>query len=225
MNLATGCASLDAVLAGGVEPGVLTLVYGEAGVGKTNLALQLARNAVLSEAGKVAYVDTEGVSFDRLGQIAGKLSPKVLKGILFYKPNALAEQVKMVHSLDKIKPPSLVVVDSLNMYYRLLLGQGDRAPSKALTQMLGDLHRLARTREVPILLTAQVYTDDDATRPFGGRIMEHIVKTILHIERTGPSRRRLWVRKHRSLPEGICADFVLAQEGLVPPLEPVNVPT
>src|SRR5688572_33391819 len=66
--LATGCASIDELLDGGLEPDAVTLVFGEGGSGKTNLALQCAREAAL--AGKrTSYVDTEGVSGVRIAQI------------------------------------------------------------------------------------------------------------------------------------------------------------
>ena len=41
-RLAFGCGTIDAMLEGGVEAGCLTLLYGEAGTGKTTLCLLLA---------------------------------------------------------------------------------------------------------------------------------------------------------------------------------------
>ncbi|TLZ91635.1 MAG: DNA repair and recombination protein RadB, partial [Methanobacteriota archaeon] len=59
MKVALGCRALDDLLGGGVEEGCITLLHGEAGSGKTNFCLQLARNVV--RAGhKVIYIDTEG---------------------------------------------------------------------------------------------------------------------------------------------------------------------
>src|SRR5690242_18074790 len=67
-RLATGCAPLDGLLDGGLEADAITLVFGEGGSGKTNLALQSARQAAV--AGKrIGYVDTEGVSSVRLRQV------------------------------------------------------------------------------------------------------------------------------------------------------------
>ena len=45
-RLATDCKGVDELLAGGIEQGTVTLVYGEAGSGKTSLALQLSREAI-----------------------------------------------------------------------------------------------------------------------------------------------------------------------------------
>src|SRR5207253_51432 len=59
--LATACAPLDLLLDGGLERDAITLVFGEGGSGKTNLALQCAREAA-ARGLRTAYVDTEGVS-------------------------------------------------------------------------------------------------------------------------------------------------------------------
>lgn len=44
--LPTGCVPIDEMLEGGIESGVVTQVFGEAGSGKTNLCLQLAVNCI-----------------------------------------------------------------------------------------------------------------------------------------------------------------------------------
>ncbi len=44
MKIKIECKSLDDLLEGGIESGCLTLLYGEAGSGKTNICLQLSRN-------------------------------------------------------------------------------------------------------------------------------------------------------------------------------------
>jgi DNA repair protein RadB len=214
MRLATGCTPLDELLGGGLEPGAITLVYGEAGTGKTNLCIQAAVHAARQGPGKVGYVDTEGVSLERLEQIAGDDYHDILRSILFYSPQSLQEQEKMIASLAKIRDPPLVVVDSLNMYYRLLLGDDGKVASQSITRQLGSLLLLARSTDVPVLITGQVYTGEDAVHPFGGRIMEHIVKTMVHLERVGTGERRATLYKHRSRPEGAQALFRITAAGI-----------
>jgi len=48
-KLGTGCPSLNEFLRGGLLPKRLYEIYGEAGTGKTNLAIQLLLNSVLPE--------------------------------------------------------------------------------------------------------------------------------------------------------------------------------
>ena len=45
-RLPTTCEGVDNLLAGGYEQGTVSLVYGEAGTGKTSMALQLSREAI-----------------------------------------------------------------------------------------------------------------------------------------------------------------------------------
>ena len=60
------CKPLDNLIGGGLERNTVTEIYGEAGSGKTNLCLQASRECV-NAGEKVAYIDTEGVSVERLG--------------------------------------------------------------------------------------------------------------------------------------------------------------
>ena len=57
--LVTGCRPIDDLLGGGIEGGVVTQVYGEAGSGKTNLCIQTAVECVRSgmQAADKAYSD------------------------------------------------------------------------------------------------------------------------------------------------------------------------
>ena len=73
MKLPVKCKSVDNLLDGGVESSAITEFYGEAGSGKTTFCLQLARNCVEGKK-KVIFIDTEGVSLDRLKQICGSES-------------------------------------------------------------------------------------------------------------------------------------------------------
>jgi RecA/RadA recombinase len=70
--LPTGVFSLDAALRGGVRVGTITELVGKAGVGKTQLAMQLCVMAAQYGQGCV-YIDTEKkLSLDRLREIASK---------------------------------------------------------------------------------------------------------------------------------------------------------
>lgn len=70
--LPTGITSLDRHLRGGVRVGTITELVGKAGVGKTQLAMQLCVMAARYGQGSV-YIDTEQkLSIDRLKEIANK---------------------------------------------------------------------------------------------------------------------------------------------------------
>jgi DNA repair protein RadB len=90
-----------------VEPGsTVTLFFGEAGTGKTNICLQVASN-VAATGKKVIYIDTEGVSLERLQQMAGEKYEDVMKNILFFEPHSFDEQEKFVDKAVKLAESSL----------------------------------------------------------------------------------------------------------------------
>ncbi len=225
--LATGCNALDDLLDGGIEHDAITLVFGEAGSGKTNLALQLARNA--ARLGKrVAYVDTEGVSATRLAQIFGAgdaAAPEDVDAardaqdrLLFFTPFDIQQQERFVRNATLAPNLGLVVVDSINMHYRLHMDGGDelqREANRSIVQQLHHLTTFARKHHVPVLITGQVYGTEDGTHPFARRIMEHLVKALVRFHKTPDGGRKATVLKHRSIPDGRQARFRIASEGLV----------
>jgi DNA repair protein RadB len=245
--LATGCPSLDALLDGGLERDAITLVFGEGGSGKTNLALQCARAA--ARAGlRTAYVDTEGVSSVRLRQVFAGEPPRAValeeaphvplppegtaalvppespemvadltNRVLFFTPYTIEEQERLVQNATRVPELGLVVVDSINMHYRLHIDAGDEAEKEAARSLYKQLHHLtgfARQNNVPVLVTGQVYGGEDATQPFARRVMEHLVKALVRFETRPDGTRRATVIKHRSIEEGRTARFRIAAHGL-----------
>ena len=248
-HLATACPALDALLDGGLEADAITLVFGEGGSGKTNLALQCAREA--AKAGKrVAYVDTEGVSGVRLRQVflgavahatavavpggdsvpapvadaAQQLAPpteaelaELESRVLFMSPYTIEEQERMVLNATKVPDLGLVVVDSINMHYRLHIDAGGDSEVDAARSLYKQLHHLtgfARQNQVPVLVTGQVYGGEDATQPFARRVMEHLVKCLVRFEKKSDGSRKATVLKHRSIEEGRGARFRIGASGL-----------
>ena len=63
-HVPTGCRALDELLGGGVETGCITLLYGEAGSGKTNVVLQVARLLRVSRKSEIPVVLTSQVYTD-----------------------------------------------------------------------------------------------------------------------------------------------------------------
>ncbi len=221
MKVALGCRALDDLLGGGIEEGCITLLHGEAGSGKTNLCLQLARNVVRSGK-KVIYIDTEGVSMDRLAQITGDDFELVAKNILFSEPYSFEEQEALIEKAAKIAENNpdvgLIVIDSITMHYRLTMQDEARRDERySLTRQIAKLLKVSRTRSIPVVVTSQVYTDFDTGRyvPLGGHMLSHNAKTILRLEKTGPSRRLAVLEKHRHREEGTRAPFRITQDGIV----------
>ncbi|HEV8594730.1 MAG TPA: DNA repair and recombination protein RadB [Thermoplasmata archaeon] len=214
-----GCAALDELLGGGIEAGCLTLLYGEAGSGKTNLCLQVARN-VAREERRVVYVDTEGVSLDRLRQMSGDDYESILARILFSEPYSNEEQEKLigqaVKMVDQTTEIGLIIVDSVTMHYRLTLRDDDPEERRSLARQVARLLRASRKSDIPVLLTSQVYTDIErgSIEPLGGHMLSHNCKTLVRLEKAGPALRRAVRVKHRHLAEGHSVKFRLTERGI-----------
>lgn len=68
VKMTTGSENLDAILAGGIESGSITEVFGEFRTGKTQLAHTMCVTAQLPRDhrggnGKVAFIDTDGTLY------------------------------------------------------------------------------------------------------------------------------------------------------------------
>lgn len=223
MPLKTGVKALDKMLDGGLEEGIVSEVYGDGGSGKTSFALMVAVRAA-EDGKKVHYIDCEGVSPARLRQIAGEGHKKAARRILFFEPNSMEELedhlARSIKLAKKDKEMGLVVLDTLATFYRQAIGTRDESSHRSLvTNFVVRLHRLARDKGIPVLVTNQVYFDPETgdTVPLGGSGVGHIAKTIIRLDRLGPGRRRMVLMKHRHQPEGEKVDLVLTDKGLEEP--------
>jgi len=211
------CKPLDDLLGGGLENGIVTEFYGEAGTGKTNICLQASRE-VASKDGKVAFIDSEGVSMERLRQICdapGYSQQKILPNILFFSPHSLEEQEQMVQNALKLRNLKLIVVDTINLLYRMKLEEDEEGATRSIVRQLTSLQIAARRNNLYVITTGQVYsTEDGDVKPFAGRGMEHMAKTIVKLERVDTGRRKATIIKHRSQPEGLSAVFTITAHGI-----------
>jgi DNA repair protein RadB len=222
-RLSTGIPSVDRLLGGGIETDCVTEVYGEGGSGKTLFCLELAVR-VAREDRWVIYVDTEGVSVDRLRAMAGDDLERILHRFLLSTPKNLEEQGRAVATACALaregkRPVGLLVVDSATFFYRLSLSGSDEDEARqALSIELADLVVTAIAASIPVVITNQVWRSvkSGALEPLGGSFVNHAAKTILRLDRLPGARRRAVLVKHRSLPEG-SAEFRITATGLEGP--------
>jgi DNA repair protein RadB len=220
-RLSTGVPALDALLGGGYEPDGLTMVYGEGGTGKTILCVDAAVRVALTKRW-VLYIDTEGVSTERVAAAGGEDPSQVLRYWLLASPRSLAQQGSAVRSgcallREGSRPFGLVVLDSATLYYRLALGTPEEDEARVeLLRELAELLSTAIHAAVPVLLTNQVWrnTTTGANEPLGGSFLLHVAKTVLRLDRVAGDRRRAVLLKHRSRPEG-SAEFRITPTGIV----------
>jgi len=216
-KISAGSYDLSKWLFGGYEKDIITTIYGPAGSGKTNLCV-LASVSQAKKGNKVIFIDTEGgFSVDRFKQISGEEDS--LSNLLILKPTNFEEQKKSFDTLLKtIKSNtnvSLIVVDSMTMLYRLELSEKKdnniKELNSELSRQLRTLSEIARNKQVPIIITNQVYYSFLSDEEFqsgkqrdanmvGGDILRYWSKCLIELQNSN-SRRKAILRKHRSLPE------------------------
>lgn len=220
MKLSTGCNCIDSLLGGGIESGIITEFYGEGGSGKTNICLQLAKNVALQDK-KTIYVDTEGVSIDRLEQISCDQKEKVMENTIFFKPHSFSEKEDFVEkgtelALNKDDDFQLMVVDSFTTFYRPLYNtdEEENLRSRLGNQMI-QLMKVARKKDIPVVITTQVYESENGKKAVGGHMLYHNAKTIVLLEILESNIRKAVLKKHRSESSEKSTRFMITEDGLV----------
>jgi len=221
----SGSKILDQMLQGGYERDVITTIYGPAGSGKTVLCMLCAIN-VARLGKKVVYVDTEeGFSVERLRQICSSINKdykKVLDNIVFLKPTSFEEQKKCFERLRELvnEKIGLIVVDTIAMLYRLELGKSEdpKHINQELGRQIAYLTQIARIKNIPVLITNQVYADfeeKDKVNMVGGDILKYGSKCLLELQITPAANRKAILRKHRSIKEQKEIVFKIVQGGIL----------
>ena len=232
-KISAGSYDLNKWLYGGYETDIITTVYGPAGSGKTNFCV-LAAVSQAKKGKKVIFIDTEGgFSTDRFKQIAGEDFQEELKNILLLKPTNFYEQKKIFDSLLKQINNSigLIIVDGITMLYRLEVGDALKQDNDfkvkqanfELAKQLRVLAEIARNKNIPVLVTNQVYYEflseeefregkEKTARMVGGDLLKYWSKCLIELKQMN-NKRVAVLKKHRSLPEKEL-QFSIVQEGI-----------
>lgn len=217
MLIQSGSRCIDSLLGGGVESGTITQFYGPSGTGKTTVCLMLAKSAAFNY--KVAYIDTEGLSAERVRQIFG--SKELFANVFVYDVFDFRQQssaIKDAEKLCKDENVKLIIVDSFTALYRSELEDEKQLKIKRiLTQQLTFLLGLARKYDAAVVITNQMFTDvrTGEEKPLGGTSVDHLSKVIVSLERHG-NKRLARLIKHRWLPEGTSCEFSITNRGIEP---------
>lgn len=219
-TISTGVLFVDELLQGGYERDVITTLYGPSSSGKTNLCLLVAA-AMARQQKTVLVIDTEGgIAIERLKQIAPDYQ-QLLERLNFFTPTTFEEQCLAVESVKKAvsEETGLIVVDTISMLYRLVLGLGDQIAdiNSALGKQIATLTEITRKKHIPVLLVSQVYADFDNReniKMVGGDILKYGSKCLIELRKRDDGLREFILRKHRFLPEGITVQFRIVQQGI-----------
>lgn len=227
-----GSCDLNKWLFGGYEKDIITTIYGPAGSGKTNFCI-LVSVSQAKKGNKVIYIDTEGgFSVERFKQLAGEEYEKFLGNILLLKPTSFDEQEKAFNQMLKEikKGIGLIIVDGMTMLYRLELAEARKKSEEEiqkinskLARQLRALAEIARTKNIPVIVTNQVYSEFLSEEEFkagkereihmvGGNLLEYWSKCIIELK-SEKGKRKAILKKHRSLPEKTL-DFEIVNNGI-----------
>jgi len=187
-RIKTGIGELDRVLGGGVVPGMLALLGGDPGIGKSTLLLTALDRLARQVGGRpVLYVSGEEsarqvkLRADRLGVDAANL-------------HLLAEtDASRVLQVASQLEPAILAVDSIQTQYLPELASAPGTVTQ-IREVAARLMGYAKTTEVPTFLVGHVTKDGAIAGP---RVLEHIVDTVLYFEGGGAHPYRV-LRAHKN---------------------------
>lgn len=195
----SGNAELDSLLGGGLDRGTTTLVLGQAGTGKSTLALQYASK--LAEQGErsvvFAFDETRAIVLARAAGLGLDIAPHVKRGTIELQqldpadvsPGEFASRV--LSAVDA--GCRLVVIDTLNGYLNAMPGE------KYLNMQLHELSAALNQRGVlTMFILAQHGLVASAESPMDLSYLADTVITIRYFEAAGVVRQALAVVKKRS---------------------------
>jgi DNA repair protein RadA/Sms len=201
----TGVAELDRVLGDGLVPGVVVLLAGEPGVGKSTLLLEVA--ACWARQGHTTLYVTGEESAGQVRLRAGRT-------------NAVADQLYLAAETDlgtvlghiEEVEPSLMVLDSVQT---IGTAEADGSPGgmTQVREVTSALVRVAKRRGMAVIIIGHVTKDGSVAGP---RLLEHLVDVVLAFEGDRHSGFRM-VRaiKNRFGPADEVGCFEMVDSGIV----------
>jgi DNA repair protein RadA/Sms len=201
----TGVAELDRVLGDGLVPGVVVLLAGEPGVGKSTLLLEVA--ARWARNGHTTLYVTGEESAAQVRLRAGRT-------------NAVADQLYLAAETDlgtvlghiEEVQPSLMVLDSVQT---IGTAEADGSPGGVtqVREVTSALVRVAKRRGMAVIIVGHVTKDGAIAGP---RLLEHLVDVVLAFEGDRHSGfRMVRATKNRFGPADEVGCFEMVDSGIL----------
>jgi len=167
----TGINEFDTVLGGGIVPGMVALVGGEPGIGKSTIMLQIASKRAMR--GKIILYASGEESPEQI-HLRSKRLNTLSDNILLFCSNdaeAIINQIKIIN-------PDMVIIDSIQSIYLTRL---DNFPG-SITQIrecATIFTHIAKKMNISFFMIGHVNKEGMVAGP---KILEHIVDTVLYFE-------------------------------------------
>jgi DNA repair protein RadA/Sms len=178
-RIPTGIEELDRVLGGGLVSGMVVLIGGDPGIGKSTLLLQAL--ASLAPSQQVLYVSGEE-SAEQLALRARRLSLDA--GDMPLLPEISLEKILAILREHR---PGVTVIDSIQTMYSEVLQSAPGSVAQ-VRECAAQLTRHAKASGTAMILVGHVTKDGTLAGP---RVLEHIVDTVLYFEGDTHSSFRL----------------------------------
>lgn len=222
----TGCTRLDESLGGGFPRGGISLLYGQAGAGKTSLAVQ---SAVLScrRGEKVLYIDAGGgFTSERLVQTAGRWLPEIMENLVFFTPHTFQELMILVEAMDRYVRRNTVAltIDTVTAFYRLGLSnvQQTFTSNRQLNRLMAYLRQLAVAHAIAVIVVSDVRTPIAAfpskplpgVEPVARRVLNYWSTVSVRLSVTAKPGLKEWVVEKGSDLEGARSLLLVSSTGV-----------
>ncbi|HEU4502323.1 MAG TPA: ATPase domain-containing protein [Nitrospira sp.] len=195
----SGYKDLDDLLGGGLDRGTTTLIMGQAGTGKSTLALQYAVQMASRGERSIlfAFDEVRGLVLARAASLGLRLAPHVETGVISVQqvdpaelsPGEFAMQIRRAVE----EGCKLVVIDSLNGYMNAMPGE------RYLANQLHELSAyLNQQGVVTIFILALHGLVSQAEAPIDLSYLADTVVNVRFFEAAGAVRQALSVIKKRS---------------------------
>ncbi|MEX0686183.1 MAG: DNA repair protein RadA [Balneolales bacterium] len=165
----SGMAEFDRVLGGGFMPGSFVLLGGDPGIGKSTIALQMAKE---NKNIRILYTSGE--------ESAGQIKQRALR-MEYEEPELQVfteTDVNLIIEQARKDKPDILVVDSIQTIFRpeLTSMPGTVAQIRECAAML---MQLAKHEGITVLTIGHVTKEGDLAGP---RVLEHMVDTVIQFE-------------------------------------------
>ncbi|KND90171.1 DNA repair protein rhp51 [Tolypocladium ophioglossoides CBS 100239] len=240
ISITTGSKNLDTLLAGGVETGSVTELFGEFRTGKSQICHTLAVTCQLpfdmgGGEGKCLYIDTEGTFRPvRLLAVANRFGlsgEEVLDNVAYARAYNSDHQLQLLNQAAAMMCEtrfSLLIVDSAMALYRTdFCGRGELSNRQThLAKFMRTLQRLADEFGIAVVITNQVVAqvdggpsamfNPDPKKPIGGNIMAHASTTRISLKKGRGETRIAKIYDSPCLPESDTL-FAINEDGIGDP--------
>lgn len=203
-RLATGIDEFDRVLGGGFVEGMVVLLAGEPGIGKSTLVLQVLSKL---KGNRFLYFSGEE-SEEQIALRAGRMDIRDER-ILVACENNLENIVTHIENLE----PDVVVIDSIQTIFSDMY---DNVPGSVtqVRECAGQLLRKAKEMNLCVVFIGHITKDGMIAGP---KVLEHLVDTVLYLE-GGKTNfyRTLRSMKNRFGSTNEVGLFTMKDTGLIP---------